>query len=73
MTNNKINEHFYWVNGKICNNCGYGCCMHCKYLIDGKEGNHKWIACSESCLTSKKIIGKISCKDCAYNTFGKKL
>ena len=52
-----INQHFYFTNdGKMQNNCDKGCCMHCKYLIDAK--NKKWLACSESCLTDKKMVGK---------------
>ena len=71
--NNKINKHYYWKEGKIENNCNYGCCMHCKYVIDGQEGNNKWLACSDSCLTDKNIIGKISCNDCKYNKYGIKI
>ena len=68
----KINEHFYLDGDKIKNNCGYGCCMHCKYLLDSQEGNHKWFACSESCLVNENMIGK-SCSNCEYTQYGKKL
>ena len=29
-----INQHFYLTGDKMQNNCGYGCCMHCQYLLD---------------------------------------
>ena len=52
-----INQHFYLTgDNKMRNNCNYGCCMHCKYLIDSKD--KKWLECSESCLTSINMIGK---------------
>ena len=50
------------------NNCDKGCCMHCKYLIDDK--NKKWLACSESCLTSKAMVGK-SCTKCNHSEYGR--
>ena len=66
---NMINQHFYFTNdGKMQNNCGYGCCMHCKYLLDDK--NKKWLACSESCLIDKKMIGR-SCTKCKHSDYGK--
>lgn len=70
----RINQHFYFSeDGKKFNNdCGYGCCCHCKYFLSGKEGNHSWLACNQSCLESKEMIGK-SCSDCKHSSYGKKI
>ena len=66
---NMINEHFYFTNdGRMQNNCDKGCCMHCKYLLDAK--NKEWLACSESCLTSKAMVGK-SCTKCNHSEYGR--
>ena len=63
-----INQHFYLTGDKMQNNCGYGCCMHCKYLLD--DINKRWLACSESCLIDKKMIGR-SCTKCKHSDYGK--
>ena len=35
------------------------------FLVDGKEGDHEWKACSESCIKLKNIG---TCKYCSHNT-----
>ena len=65
----KINEHFYFTDdGKMQNNCDKGCCMHCRYLLDAKD--KKWLACNQSCLVSKEMVGK-SCVICNHSEYGK--
>ena len=50
-----INQYFYFSNDeRMQNYCGKGCCIHCKYLLDAKD--KKWLACSESCLTSRYMM-----------------
>ncbi len=41
--------------------------MHCKYNYSN-EG--KWLACSESCLTSRAMIGQ-SCTKCNHSEYVK--
>ena len=66
-----INQHFYLTgDNKMRNNCNYGCCMHCKYLIDDKD--KKWLACSESCITSRSMIGK-SCTICEHFSYNNEI
>lgn len=63
MSNFKFNPDGTY--GNDCHKPEGTCCCHCKYLVDGKEGDHEWKACSESCIKLKNIG---TCKYCSHNT-----
>ena len=67
--------NFKIVGGHMKNNClkdGGTCCMYCKYVHDSRPGDdHHWLACSDSCIAHKDIVGKISCMNCAHTEYGK--